>query len=246
MKVLVVEDDERVAETLTRLLERENMTVLSARSGEDALSISQYPDLEVILLDLGLPDTHGHEIIRRLRARGNTTPVLVISGENRLDSRVTSLRLGADDFLTKPFEFPELLARIFAVSRRSRGFSDSEINVGRLKLQLGQNSIEVNGRSLDLTNNEYKILETLLLRTGRLVTKDSLLNILYSAPDTPDNKILDVYIYRLRKKIREASEGNNYITTIRGEGFMIDPLNCSENAGDIQGTTVGRPRKTFL
>ncbi|MFY0312869.1 response regulator transcription factor [Leisingera sp. D0M16] len=221
MKILLVEDNTNSVETLTRLLERENMSVFSTGNGEDALCIAQYPDIDLILLDLGLPDIHGHEVIRRLRATGSKTPVLVLSGEDNLDSRVYCLRQGADDFLAKPFQFSELLARIFAVTRRSRGYFESEIKVGRLKLQLGKNSVEADGRTLALSNNEYKVLETLLLRAGRLVTKDSLLSVMYSTPEVPDAKILDVYVYRLRKKIDKATEGKSCITTIRGEGFMI-------------------------
>ncbi|AHD01162.1 response regulator transcription factor [Leisingera methylohalidivorans] len=221
MKILLAEDDAATAETVTRFLTRENLNVSSTSFGEDAISLARHFDFDLILLDLRLPDRHGHDVIRDLRAAAIDTPVLVISGSDDLNSRVNSLKYGADDFMVKPVKYDELLARIFAIIRRSKGFSDSDIRAGDITLKLGKKFIEAKGRRIDLTNTEYNILELLLLQKGRVVLKNTILENLYTGPDYPGDKILDAYIYRLRKKIREATNCNDYIVTIRGEGFMI-------------------------
>ncbi|MBY6059113.1 response regulator transcription factor [Leisingera daeponensis] len=221
MKVLLAEDDATTAETVTRFLTGNKLNVSSTSFGEEAISLARHFDFDLILLDLCLPDGNGHDVIRQLRAAAIDTPVLVISGADDLNSRVSSLKYGADDFMTKPVKCEELLARIYAIIRRSKGFSGSDIRVGDITLKLGDRSIEAKGRRVYFTNTEYNILEILLLKNGRVVKKNTILENLYTGPDYPGDKILDAYIYRLRKKIREVTNCNDYITTIRGEGFMI-------------------------
>ncbi|MBY6059513.1 response regulator transcription factor [Leisingera daeponensis] len=221
MKILLAEDDATTAETVTRFLAQENFNVSSTSFGDETISLARHFDFDLILLDLHLPDQHGHDVIRKLRAAAIDTPVLVISGADDLKSRVNSLKYGADDFMTKPVKCEELLARVFAIVRRSKGFSESDIRAGDITLKLGKRSIEAKGRRIDLTNTEYNLLELLLLQKGRVVLKNTILENLYAGPDYPGDKILDAYIYRLRKKIREATNCNDYIVTIRGEGFMF-------------------------
>ncbi|MGR3759653.1 response regulator transcription factor [Roseobacteraceae bacterium NS-SX3] len=222
MKILLIEDDAGTRQTMERLLAAENLTVLSTDSGAEAVSLARYFDYDVILLDLGLPDLHGHDVLHRLRAAGVSTPVMIMSGAEDTGSKVTSFHHGADDYLTKPFQVRELVARIHAVVRRSKGFSQSTIRTGRMAFHLGAKAVEVDGKSLPLTNKEYQVLELLSLRKGKVVAKETLLNHLYGGPDIPDLKIIDVFIYKLRKKLRNATGGGDYITTVRGRGYVLN------------------------
>lgn len=225
MRVLIVEDDAPTARSIELMLRAEGFVVDLTDLGEDGLEIGKLYDYDIILLDLILPDMDGYEVLRRLRAARVETPILILSGLNELDHKVKGLGVGADDYLTKPFDKRELIARIHAIVRRSKGHSDSVIRTGRLAVNLDTRSVEVDKRPVHLTGKEYGILELLSLRKGTTLTKEMFLNHLYGGMDEPELKIIDVFICKLRRKLSKASAGENYIETVWGRGYVLrDPL----------------------
>jgi two-component system cell cycle response regulator CtrA len=172
------------------------------------------------LLDLALPDIEGFEVVRRMRVSRNDTPVLILSSLTMPQARVKALSLGADDFITKPFDKAELLARMQAIVRRSKGFSQPTVRCGRLELNLDSREVMVDGRDVHLTGKEYSILELLVLRKGMVLTKEAFLNHLYGGMDEPEVKIIDVFVCKLRKKLARAG-ADGVIGTIWGRGYMI-------------------------
>src|SRR5215471_10389768 len=176
-------------------------------------------------IDLMLPDIDGYEVLRRLRAARVDTPILILSGLGELDNKLKGLGFGADDYLTKPFDKRELIARIQAIVRRSKGHSDSVIRTGKLAVNLDARAVEVEGRKLHLTGKEYGIIELLSLRKGTTLTKEMFLNHLYGGMDEPELKIIDVFVCKLRKKLANATGGDNYIETVWGRGYVLrDPV----------------------
>jgi two-component system cell cycle response regulator CtrA len=171
-----------------------------------------------------LPDIDGYEVLRRLRAARVRTPILILSGLTELDHKVKGLGYGADDYLTKPFHKRELIARIHAIVRRSKGHPDSVIRTGKLAVNLDAHTVEVDKQPLHLTGKEYGILELLSLRKGTTLTKEMFLNHLYGGMDEPELKIIDVFVCKLRKKLAAATGGMNYIETVWGRGYVLrDP-----------------------
>ena len=224
MRVLIVEDDSSTAKSIELMLKSENFIVDATDLGEHGLEIGKLYDYDIILLDLMLPDIDGYEVLRRLRAARVDTPILILSGLGELDSKVKGLGFGADDYLTKPFDKRELIARIQAIVRRSKGHSDSVIRTGKLAVNLDARAVEVEGRKLHLTGKEYGIIELLSLRKGTTLTKEMFLNHLYGGVDEPELKIIDVFVCKLRKKLVGATGGDSYIETIWGRGYMLrDP-----------------------
>ena len=224
MRVLLVEDDSSVAKSIQLMLQSEGYIVDSTDLGEDGLEIGKLYDYDIILLDLMLPDIDGYEVLRRLRAARVTTPILILSGLTELDHKIKGLGFGADDYLTKPFDKRELVARIQAIVRRSKGHSDSVIRTGRLTVNLDTRMVEIDAHPLHLTGKEYGILELLSLRKGTTLTKEMFLNHLYGGMDEPELKIIDVFVCKLRKKLANASSGENYIETVWGRGYVLrDP-----------------------
>jgi two-component system cell cycle response regulator CtrA len=189
--------------------------------GEDGLEIGKLYDYDIIVLDLMLPDIDGYEVLRRLRAAKIQTPVLILSGLSEPDQKIKGLGFGADDYLTKPFDKGELIARIQAVVRRAKGHAASVIRTGRLSVNLDTRTVEVDGSPVHLTGKEYGILELLSLRKGTTLTKEMFLNHLYGGMDEPELKIIDVFICKLRKKLAEATGGENYIETVWGRGYVL-------------------------
>lgn len=224
MRVLLVEDDSTISRSVTLMLKAENMVVDTADLGEDAIEIAKLYDYDIVLLDLALPDMPGSEVLRRLRAARIATPVLILSGMSQLENKLHCLTSGADDYLTKPFDRRELIARIHAIVRRSKGHAQSEIRTGKLALNLAGRTVSVDGKPLHLTGKEYGILELLSLRKGTTLTKEMFLNHLYGGLDEPELKIIDVFICKLRKKLAAATRGEHYIETVWGRGYMLrDP-----------------------
>ena len=221
MRVLLVEDDSNTAQSIELMLKSENFIVDSTDLGEDGLEIGKLYDYDIILLDLMLPDIDGYEVLRRLRSARVNTPILILSGLSELDNKIKGLGFGADDYLTKPFDKRELIARIQAIVRRSKGHSDSVIKTGKLSVNLDTRVVEVEGQPLHLTGKEYGILELLSLRKGTTLTKEMFLNHLYGGMDEPELKIIDVFICKLRKKLANASNGKNYIETVWGRGYVL-------------------------
>ncbi len=224
MRVLLVEDDSSVAKSIQLMLQSDGYIVDSTDLGEDGLEIGKLYDYDIIILDLMLPDIDGYEVLRRLRAARVTTPILILSGLTELDHKIKGLGVGADDYLTKPFDKRELVARIQAIVRRSKGHSDSVIRTGRLTVNLDTRTVEIDSHPLHLTGKEYGILELLSLRKGTTLTKEMFLNHLYGGMDEPELKIIDVFVCKLRKKLATASSGENYIETVWGRGYVLrDP-----------------------
>ena len=225
MRVLLVEDDSSVAKSIELMLHSEGFIVDSTDLGEDGLEIGKLYDYDIIILDLMLPDIDGYEVLRRLRSARVTTPILILSGLSELDHKIKGLGVGADDYLTKPFDKRELIARIQAIVRRSKGHSDSVIRTGRLTVNLDTRTVEVDSSPLHLTGKEYGILELLSLRKGTTLTKEMFLNHLYGGMDEPELKIIDVFVCKLRKKLAQATKGDNYIETVWGRGYVLrDPM----------------------
>ncbi|HEY0837258.1 MAG TPA: response regulator transcription factor [Azospirillum sp.] len=231
MRVLLVEDDTSVAKSIELMLQSEGYIVDSTDMGEDGLEIGKLYDYDIIILDLMLPDIEGFEVLRRLRAARVTTPILILSGLSELDNKIKGLGIGADDYLTKPFDKRELIARIQAIVRRSKGHSDSIIRTGRLTVNLDTRTVEVDSQPLHLTGKEYGILELLSLRKGTTLTKEMFLNHLYGGMDEPELKIIDVFVCKLRKKLAAATQGDNYIETVWGRGYVLrDPHEDAHHA----------------
>jgi len=224
MRVLLVEDDPAMARSLELMLKSASMVVDTADLGEDGLEIGKLYDYDIIILDLMLPDMDGIEVLRRLRDSRVETPVLILSGQTEPNMKVKGLGSGADDYLTKPFDKGELMARIQAIVRRSQGHSQSIIKTGKLAVNLDNSMVEVAGKPVHLTGKEYGILELLSLRKGTTLTKEMFLNHLYGGMDEPELKIIDVFICKLRKKLSDATLGSNYIETVWGRGYVLrDP-----------------------
>ena len=224
MRVLLVEDDYAVSQSIETMLKKEGMVVDATDLGEDGLDIAKLYDYDIIILDLMLPDMNGYEVLKNLRSAKVTTPVLILSGLSEPDKKVKGLGYGADDYLTKPFDKAELLARIQAVVRRSKGHPNSVIKTGDVEIDIDTQTVTVKGKTLHLTGKEYGIMELLSLRKGATLNKDQFLNHLYGGIDEPELKIIDVFICKLRKKLEKASGGKNYIETVWGRGYVLrDP-----------------------
>ncbi|HLF58764.1 MAG TPA: response regulator transcription factor [Alphaproteobacteria bacterium] len=224
MRVLLVEDDTSLAKSIEMMLKSEGFICDTTDLGEDGLEIGKLYDYDIIVLDLMLPDIDGYEVLRRLRSARVKTPILILSGLAEPDNKVKGLGFGADDYLTKPFNKEELIARIQAVVRRARGHSESVIRTGKLVVNLNARTVEVTGKPLHLTGKEYGILELLSLRKGTTLTKEMFLNHLYGGMDEPELKIIDVFVCKLRKKLATATGGENYIETVWGRGYVLrDP-----------------------
>ena len=229
MRVLLVEDDSATAQSIEMMLRSESYVCDTTDMGEDGLEIGKLYDYDIIVLDLMLPDIDGYEVLRRLRAARVQTPILILSGLSGLDDKIKGLGVGADDYLTKPFDKRELIARIQAIVRRSKGHPDSIIQTGKLKVNLDARTVEVDSQPLHLTGKEYGILELLSLRKGTTLTKEMFLNHLYGGMDEPEVKIIDVFVCKLRKKLSAATGGDNYIETVWGRGYVLrDPVEESD------------------
>tara|TARA_B100000424_G_scaffold250534_1_gene225323 strand:- start:36 stop:740 length:705 start_codon:yes stop_codon:yes gene_type:complete len=234
MRVLLVEDDPSTQKSVKMMLESANMVVDTTDLGEDGLEIGKLYDYDIIVLDIMLPDMDGFEVLRRLRDSRVNTPVLILSGLGESENKVKGLGHGADDYLVKPFNKEELMARIQAIVRRSQGHAQSVIQTGRLMVNLDTRTVEVDGQPIHLTGKEYGILELLSLRKGTTLTKEMFLNHLYNGMDEPELKIIDVFICKLRKKLSTATSGENYIETVWGRGYVLrdpEPMQKAAAAG---------------
>ena len=237
MRVLLVEDDASTARSIELALASEGIVCDTADLGEEGLEIGKIYDYDIIILDLMLPDLDGYEVLRRFRAAKVKTPILILSGLSAPDQKIKGLGFGADDYLTKPFNKGELIARIQAIVRRSKGHSESIIRTGKLAVNLDTRTITIDEEIIHLTSKEYGILELLSLRKGSTLTKEMFLNHLYGGIDEPELKIIDVFVCKLRKKLADASGGENYIETVWGRGYVLkDP---SRPAGATEEAATG-------
>ncbi len=229
MRVLLIEDDGATAQSIELMLKSENFNVYITDLGEEGIDLGKLYDYDIILLDLNLPDMSGYEVVRTLRLAKVKTPILILSGLAAIEDKVKGLSLGADDYLAKPFHRDEVVARIHAIVRRSRGHAQSVVTMGDLVVNLDEKSVEVGGARVHLTGKEYQILEILALRKGTTLSKEMFLNHLYGGMDEPELKIIDVFICKLRKKLANASGGRDYIETVWGRGYMLrEPIQADE------------------
>jgi two-component system cell cycle response regulator CtrA len=224
MRVLLVEDDPTTSKSIELMLTHANLNVYTTDLGEEGIDLAKLYDYDLILLDLGLPDMPGHEVLRQVRLARIETPILILSGADDTESKIKGFGFGADDYLTKPFHREELVARIHAIIRRSKGHSQSVIRTGKINVNLDAKTVDVDNKTVHLTGKEYQMLELLSLRKGTTLTKEMFLNHLYGGMDEPELKIIDVFICKLRKKLSEATGGDSYIETVWGRGYVLrDP-----------------------
>ena len=206
MRVLLIEDDSATAQSIELMLKSESFNVYTTDLGEEGVDLGKLYDYDIILLDLNLPDMSGYEVLRTLRVSKVKTPILILSGLAGIEDKVRGLGFGADDYMTKPFHKDELVARIHAIVRRSKGHAQSVITTGDLTVNLDTKTVEVHSQRVHLTGKEYQMLELLSLRKGTTLTKEMFLNHLYGGMDEPELKIIDVFICKLRKKLAAATE----------------------------------------
>ena len=230
MKILVVEDESNIAHRVKMTCTDEGFSCDIAENGIEALEMMKFYEYDAVILDLILPDIDGFEVLSRVRKIKNTTPVIVLSGLNAVDDKVKCLSIGADDYLTKPFSKVELLARIYAIVRRTSGHSSSSIEVGPISIDIKQRSVKVYGRELALTSKEYSILELLALKKGSVLPKEAFLSHIYGGLDEPELKIVDVFICKLRKKISDITGGSSGIETVWGRGYVLRDFNEDSNS----------------
>ena len=221
MRVLLIEDDGATAQSIELMLKSENFNVYTTDLGEEGVDLGKIYDYDIILLDLNLPDMSGYEVLKALRVSKIATPILILSGMSGTDDKVRGFGSGADDYLTKPFHKEELVARIHAIVRRSKGHAQSIISTGDLAVNVDAKTVEVGGQRVHLTGKEYQMLELLSLRKGTTLTKEMFLNHLYGGMDEPELKIIDVFICKLRKKLANAAGGTNFIETVWGRGYVL-------------------------
>ena len=220
MRVLLIEDDSATAQSIELMLKSEGFNVYTTDLGEEGTDLGKVYDYDIILLDLNLPDMSGFEVLRSLRISKVKTSILILSGLPGIEDKVRGFGFGADDYMTKPFHRNELVARIHAIVRRSKGHAQSVIQTGDLVVSLDTKTVEVNGARVHLTRKEYQMLELLSLRKGTTLTKEMFLNHLYGGMDEPELKIIDVFMCKLRKKLANVSNGN-YIETVWGRGYVL-------------------------
>lgn len=221
MRILIIEDEPALRTQVRQRLETEGYRVDTSGDGEEGLYLaSEYP-VDLAVVDLGLPGLPGLEVIRRLRAAGRDLPVLILTARGKWEEKVTGLEAGADDYLVKPFQMEELLARVRALLRRAAGSGQNELRCGSLLLDTSAQQVSVDGTAVELTAFEYRLLEYLARRPGQVVPKATLADYLYPHDDDRDSNVIEVLIGRLRRKLDQAG-GVHPITTLRGRGYRFD------------------------
>ena len=221
MRVLLIEDDSATVQSIELMLKSDSFNVYTTDLGEEGIDLGKIYDYDIILLDLNLPDMSGFDVLRKLRVSKVRTPILILSGLAAIENKINGLGYGADDYVTKPFHKDELIARIHAIVRRSKGHAQSIINADDLRINLDSKLVEISGTRVNLTAKEYQMLELLALRKGMTLTKEMFLSNLYGGMEEPEAKIIDVFICKLRKKLASASGGRDYIETIWGRGYAM-------------------------
>ncbi len=221
MRVLLIEDDSATAQSIELMLKSEGFNVYTTDVGEEGVDLGKLYDYDIILLDLNLPDMSGFEVLSKLRVSRVKSPILILSALANIEDKIKGLGFGADDYMTKPFHKDELVARIHAIVRRSKGHAQSVIQTDDLTVNLDAKTVEINGARVHLTAKEYQMLELLALRRGTTLSKEMFLNQLYGGMDEPEMKIIDVFICKLRKKLANASGGKDYIETVWGRGYVM-------------------------
>lgn len=219
MRILVAEDEKKIASFVRKALEEQGYTVDVATDGDRAYELATSQSFDLIVLDIMLPGRDGLSILRQLRERHNTVPVIVLTARSALDERLEGLNLGADDYLTKPFFMEELVARVQALLRRVSGDKLSLLQAGDLVVNLITREVKVAGHPVELTAREFSLLEYLMRSPGRVYTRTQILEHVWSYDFDTNTNLIDVYIQRLRKKL--GSSGSQLIETIRGVGYRF-------------------------
>ncbi|MYL27398.1 MULTISPECIES: response regulator transcription factor [Halomonadaceae] len=220
MRLLLVEDDSLLAESLERQLSAAGFSVDSIATASGASQLGRQEDYRVVVLDLGLPDGNGLDVLRKWRSHGVTMPVLILTARGDWQDKVSGLKAGADDYLAKPFQTEELLARLDALIRRSEGRVDSVIAAGRFRLDENRQVLETpDGEEHPLTGTEFRLLRCLMSRPGQLFSKEKLLEQVYNLDESPSHNAIEAYIRRLRKLA-----GQEAIVTRRGQGYMFNAM----------------------
>jgi len=214
--IVLVEDDAQLGDAIRGALERQSYAVTWLRNGREATQALRDQSADLVLLDLGLPDKDGLDVLAEARRGGIKTPVLVMTARDALETRIRGLDLGADDYLVKPFHLEELAARIRSLTRRAQGLADSVIDVGALRMNLATTDVEFRGEPVTLTRREFALLRVLMERAGRIVRRESLENSVYGLDTNVESNALEVQVHWLRRKLSQ-----DVIHTVRGVGYMI-------------------------
>ncbi|MEZ4846295.1 MAG: response regulator transcription factor [Bdellovibrionota bacterium] len=220
MKILIVEDDSKLLTQLTDRLRSEAYAVDQASNGEDGLHLLQESPIDLAIVDLGLPDFSGIELIKNARKKGSMVPVLILTARSNWQEKVEGLEAGADDYMVKPFEIEELLARIRVLLRRKGGWAQSILTCGPITMEPSTHTVTKKGKKIELTSYEFKVLEYLMTHAGEVISKTTLSDHIYEEDLDRDSNVMEVFIRRLRKKLDEDGKLNP-IETIRGEGYKF-------------------------
>jgi len=230
VNILIVEDDPVIADAIGMILTQAGYYHVHARTIEAALSELNYSQVDAVLLDLNLPDGDGTRLARLIRKNHVPAPILVVSGNSHVDDRITALGAGADGYLTKPFDRFELLAHLEAIIRRANGHSSAQISIGNMTIDIDRNLVTINDDFVTLTQKEYQIVHLLGMRKGAVLSKDAFISHIYGGIDEPETKIIDVFICKLRRKLRKAGLQDAKIDTIWGQGYMLRNQDMPERA----------------
>ena len=220
MRLLIIEDDETLRETLASQLAEAGFAVEQAADGKEGLYFATEYPIDLAIVDLGLPEMSGLDLIREARKSGMSYPILILTARDRWQDKVDGLDAGADDYVVKPFRFEEIIARVNALLRRSGGWASSELTAGPVTLDLSRQDIKVHGESVELTSYEYKIIEYLMVRAGQVISKTELTERLYDQDFERDSNVIEVFVGRLRKKL-DPDNSIKPIETLRGRGYRF-------------------------
>ena len=221
MRLLVIEDDLTLRESLVQELSESGFAVEQAADGREGLYFAQEYPIDLAIIDLGLPEVSGLEIIQTVRAEGKTYPILILTARDRWEDKVDGLGAGADDYVVKPFHFAEVSARVHALLRRSGGWASSQLDAGPVSLDMSRQELKVNDEVIDLTSFEYKIIEYLMVRAGQVISKSELTDRLYDQDFERDSNVIEVLVGRLRRKL-DPENNTNPIETLRGRGYRFN------------------------
>ncbi|RDE19827.1 DNA-binding response regulator [Motiliproteus coralliicola] len=222
MRILIVEDDEILGEAISQRISRQGHGSDRVTSGSAANEILRHQQYDLVILDLNLPGLSGDRVLHKLRQRQSGTPVLILTARDQVEDRIQLLDLGADDYLTKPFDFGELEARCRALLRRHQGQASDQVEYGNLTLDRNTCQVSVSGQVVELKQREFRLLEIFLGHTGRVLSKEELLDHLYSFDESPSPNAIETYVARLRKKLKDSDLN---IRTLRGLGYLLDEPN---------------------